>query len=90
MDIFENEKHIETLNQVISEHFYRQGMNVVAESLVHESALPAEDDVIHLELFADLYQMCEGIIKRDLGPGMLCQNCSSLLSTLTFVYKNFF
>lgn len=68
MDIFENEKYIETLNQIISEHFYRQGMNAVAESLVNESELPPEED-IHLELFADLYQMYEAILNRNLGPG---------------------
>jgi E3 ubiquitin-protein transferase RMND5 len=68
MDLFENEKHIEIVNQIISDHFYRHGINAVAESLVTESALPPEEDV-HLELFADLYQMFEGILNRNLGPG---------------------
>lgn len=68
MDVFETPKYIEILNQIISEHFYRQGMNGVAESLVQESALPPEED-IHLELFADLFQMSEAILNKNLNPG---------------------
>ncbi|XP_070500363.1 E3 ubiquitin-protein ligase RMND5A-like [Chironomus tepperi] len=69
MDVFESDKYIEILNQIISEHFYRQGMNGVAESLVNESALPPEED-IHLELFADLFQMSEAILNKNLGPAL--------------------
>jgi uncharacterized protein (DUF2164 family) len=68
LDLFESEKILEILNQIIAEHFYRQGMNEVADSLVTESQLPPEED-IHLELFADLYQMWEAITNRNLGPG---------------------
>lgn len=68
LDLYESEKHLEIMNQIIAEHFYRQGMNEVADSLVTESSLPPEED-IHLELFADLYQMWEGITNRDLSPG---------------------
>lgn len=69
MDLFDSEKHLEILNQVISEHFYRQGMNEVADKLMEESSLPPEDD-IHLELFADLYQNYEAITRRNLGPAL--------------------
>jgi hypothetical protein len=70
VDLFESEKHLEILNQIISEHFYRQGMHEVADKLVCESKLPPEED-IHLELFADLYQMWEAINHRNLAPGKL-------------------
>lgn len=69
LDLFESEKHIERLNRVIADHFNRQGMTDVAEKLVHESHLPHEQD-IHLELFADLYQMWEAVTKRNLGPAL--------------------
>jgi hypothetical protein len=82
MDVFESDKYIEILNQIISEHFYRQGMNGVAESLVNESALPPEED-IHLELFADLFQMSEAILNKNLGPGKLAMTtCWTLINLL--------
>jgi E3 ubiquitin-protein transferase RMND5 len=70
IDLFESETFLNILNQVIAEHFSRQGMTDVAESLVAESRLPPEED-IHLELFADLYQMWESITnRRNLGPAL--------------------
>lgn len=69
IDLFESEKFLDILNQVIVEHFHRQGMTDVAESLVKESNLPAEDDN-QLEQFAGLYQMWEGITHRNLGPAL--------------------
>ena len=69
IDLFEYEKFLHILNQVIVEHFSRQGMTDVAESLVTESRLPPEEDS-HRELFADLYQMWESITKRNLGPAL--------------------
>lgn len=86
IDLFESEKYLDILNQVIVEHFHRQGMNDVAESLVKESKLPPEDD-IQLEFFADLYQMWEAITNRNLGPALewvtqysseLTSRCSTL------------
>lgn len=69
IDLHESEKFLGILNQVIAEHFNRQGMTDVADSLVAESKSPLEQD-IHLELFADLYQMWEGITNRTLGPAL--------------------
>lgn len=69
IDLFESQKFLDILNQVIVEHFHRQGMTDVAESLVTESRLPSEED-IHLELFADLYQMWEAITNRNLEPSL--------------------
>lgn len=69
IDLFESDRFLSILNQVIAEHFNRQGMTDVAEKLVEESRLPQEQD-IHLELFADLYQMWEAITKRNLGPAL--------------------
>lgn len=69
IDLFECDKYLEILNQVIAEHFYRQGMNDVADTLIRESCLPPEED-IHLELFADLYQMWEAITNKNLGPAL--------------------
>lgn len=69
VDLYSSTRLLEVLNQVIAEHFNRQGMTDVAESLVAESQLPSEVD-IHLELYADLYQMWEGITQRNLGPAI--------------------
>lgn len=69
IDLFDNEKQLEILNQVIADHFYRQGLNDVADSLSQESSLPPEED-IHLELFAELYQNYEAITNRNLGPAL--------------------
>lgn len=69
MDLFDSEKHLEIVNQVIAEHFYRQGLNEVADKLVQEGSLPPEED-IHLELFADLYQNYEAITRRNLCPAL--------------------
>lgn len=69
VDIFASKKFLETLNRVIAEHFNRQGMTDIAESLVTESQLSCESD-IHLELYADLYRMWEGINRRNLGPAI--------------------
>lgn len=69
IDLFDSDKFLAILNQVIAEHFSRQGMIDVAASLVAESLLPPGEDV-QLELFADLYHMWESITKRNLGPAL--------------------
>lgn len=59
---------------------FLSGMNDVADELIRESNLPPEED-IHLELFADLYQMWEAITNRDLGPAIeWCRAYSSELN----------
>jgi E3 ubiquitin-protein transferase RMND5 len=69
IDLFESERFLQIMNQTIAEHFNRQGMTDVADSLVQESRLPQETD-IHLELFAELYQMWEAITQRNLRPAL--------------------
>lgn len=69
VDMFASKKFLENLNRVIAEHFYRQGMTDVADSLVTESRLSSDSD-IHLELYAELYQMWEGITQKNLGPAI--------------------
>lgn len=68
VDMLESQSDIRILNQVIIEHFYRQGMTDVAETLTKESRLPSEE--ADYELFADIYAMCEGILSRNLGPAI--------------------
>lgn len=69
IDLLESERFLEILNQVIAEHFNRQGLRDVADSLVTESKLPNEQD-IHLELFAEIYQMWEQLTSRNLRPAL--------------------
>lgn len=79
LDLCESAQFQGILTQVIAEHFNRQGMTDVADSLAEESRLSHEQD-IHLELFADLYQMWESINHRNLGPAIewVTQYCSEL------------
>ena len=69
IDLCENQKFLTIVNKVIAEHFNRQGMKDVVDSLQEEARLSNEHD-IHLELFADLYQMWEAINNRNLSPSL--------------------
>lgn len=63
-DLFQNERNIELLDKNIVQHFYRQGMNDVADSLIREANLPKEE--INEEPFAELHKIFEAINLRDL------------------------
>lgn len=63
-DLFQNDRNIELLNKNIVQHFYRQGMNDVADSLIKEANLPKEE--ISEEPFAELHKIFEEIHQRNL------------------------
>lgn len=62
--MFQNKRNIELLDKNIAQHFYRQGMDDVAASLVKEAKLPTEE--IHDEPFAELHKIFEEIHQRNL------------------------
>lgn len=63
-DLFQNQRNIELLDKNIAQHFYRQGMNDVAESLIKEAKLPREE--INEEPFAELHKIFEEIHQHNL------------------------
>lgn len=63
-DLFQNDRNIELLDKNIAQHFYRQGMNDVAECLIREAKLPREE--INEEPFAELHKIFEEIHQHDL------------------------
>lgn len=63
-DLFQNERNIELLDKNIAQHFFRQGMDDVAESLIREAKLPKEE--INQEPFAELHKIFELIHQRNL------------------------
>ena len=67
-DVLQAEQNVELLNKVMAQHFYRLGMDDVAETLIKESGLPAGD--INLEPYADLHRIWEAIYNRDLQPAL--------------------
>ncbi|XP_055692624.1 E3 ubiquitin-protein ligase RMND5A [Lutzomyia longipalpis] len=67
-DVFTSERNIQLLNTVIAQHFYRQGMDDVADMLIKESAL--QHDEISIEPYAELHRTWEAIHNRDLTPAL--------------------
>lgn len=67
-DLFQNDRNIELLDSSIVQHFYRQGMNDVAESLIREASLPIEE--INEEPFAELHKIFEEIHQRHLASAI--------------------
>lgn len=63
-DLFQNSRNIELLDKNIVQHFYRQGMDDVAESLIKEANLPKEE--IQEEPFAELHKIFEEIHQKNL------------------------
>ena len=57
------------LNQVILQHFYRQGQLEIAETLAKEANL-SEELKISKEPFQELNSILESLQKRDLGPAL--------------------
>lgn len=56
------------LNQVIVEHFLRQGMLEISEELMEEAKVTVPLD--KKNPFAELNQVLEGLKKRDVGPAL--------------------
>ena len=57
------------MDQNIAQHFYRQGMEDVADTLIREANLPKED--INEDPFAELHKIFEEIHRRNLAPAIM-------------------
>ena len=68
-DIFTSPEQATMLNQVILQHFYRQGQLDIAETLAKEANL-SEELKISKEPFQELNSILESLQKRDLGPAL--------------------
>ncbi|ELU09727.1 hypothetical protein CAPTEDRAFT_159757, partial [Capitella teleta] len=65
---FAKEEQTSEINQVICEHFLRQGMLDIAESLVEESGLEIHDQQI--EPFLELHRILEALKQHNLSPAL--------------------
>ncbi len=61
-------ENLQLLNKIIAQHFYRQGMDDVADLLVKESGLPVEE--ILPEPYAELHRIFEEINQKNLQPAL--------------------
>ncbi|XP_063696446.1 E3 ubiquitin-protein ligase RMND5A isoform X2 [Culicoides brevitarsis] len=68
IDLFESEKNIKLLDNIIAQHFHRQGMDDIAETLIKESGLAQEQ--ITPEPYAELHRIWEAIQNHNLGPAL--------------------
>lgn len=68
LDVFAKQQNIELLNKIIAQHFYRQGMDDVADTLIKESGLVLEE--VTNEPYAELHRIWESIHSRDLKPAL--------------------
>lgn len=59
---------LELLNKIIAQHFYRHGMDEVADKLIKESGIPVEE--ILSEPYADLHRIFEEINNRNLQSAL--------------------
>lgn len=67
-DVLVNERNVQLLNKVIAQHFYRQGLDDVAECIIRESALPRDE--IYPEPFAELHRIWEAVQAHNLQPAL--------------------
>lgn len=67
-DVFQSERNVLLLNKIMAQHFYRQGMDDVADTLIKESGLPAEE--IIPEPYAELHRIWEAIHSHNLTPAL--------------------
>lgn len=67
-DLLQSERSLELLNKIIAQHFYRHGMDDVADTLVKESGIPMEE--ILSEPYAELHRIFEEINNRNLQPAL--------------------
>ncbi|KAG8195678.1 hypothetical protein JTE90_003823 [Oedothorax gibbosus] len=68
-EVFQNPESVRLLNQVISEHFLRQGMLDIAEDMIKETGIQLEED--KREPFSELNRILDALKKRDLGPALM-------------------
>lgn len=67
-DVFETPEKVKYLNQVVCEHFCRQGMLDIAEELVKEARLEVDDS--KKEPFFELNRISEALKNRNLQPAL--------------------
>lgn len=67
-DVFQSDRNVMLLNKIMAQHFYRQGMDDVADALIKESGLPAEE--ITPEPYAELHRIWESIHNHNLAPAL--------------------
>jgi hypothetical protein len=67
-DVFSSPDKVQLLNQVICQHFYRQGMLDIADELAQEAGLKMEDG--GKEPFSELNRILDSLKQRDLGPAL--------------------
>ncbi|XP_044736227.1 E3 ubiquitin-protein ligase RMND5A [Chrysoperla carnea] len=67
-DVFANSGKIQLLNEVICQHFYRQGLQDVADELALESGV--KTDAACREPFVELNHILDCLKKRNLDPAL--------------------
>ncbi|KAJ9579561.1 hypothetical protein L9F63_004746 [Diploptera punctata] len=67
-DVFSGTDKVQLLNQVICQHFYRQGMLDIADELAQEAGLKMEEG--GKEPFSELNRILDSLKQRDLGPAL--------------------
>lgn len=67
-EVFQGSENEKLLNQVISEHFLRQGMLEIAEELIDETGLKMEKQ--KREPFSELNRILDALKRRDLEPAL--------------------
>uniref|UniRef100_A0A1B6KUT0 RING-Gid-type domain-containing protein n=1 Tax=Graphocephala atropunctata TaxID=36148 RepID=A0A1B6KUT0_9HEMI len=67
-DVFSGPEKIMLLNQVICQHFYRQGMLDIAQELAQDAGLKTEEDV--KEPFTELNRILDSLKQKELGPAL--------------------
>ncbi|XP_071448029.1 E3 ubiquitin-protein ligase RMND5A [Hetaerina americana] len=79
-DVFSGPEKVQLLNQVICQHFYRQGILDIAEELAKEAGLKAEEG--NKEPFSELNRILDCLKVQDLGPALewACAHRESLLA----------
>ncbi|GFY73126.1 e3 ubiquitin-protein ligase RMND5A [Trichonephila inaurata madagascariensis] len=68
-DVFQGTENSKLLNQVISEHFLRQGMLDIAEELIKETGLQME--LQKKEPFTELNRILDALKRKDLEPALV-------------------
>ncbi|EEB16344.1 conserved hypothetical protein [Pediculus humanus corporis] len=67
-DVFNGQEKIQLLNQVICQHFYRQGMLEIAEELSKEAGIKTEEG--SKEPFTELNKILDCLRQHDLEPAL--------------------
>lgn len=73
IDALQDEQNMMLLNKVIAKHYFRQGMDEIAQTLIRESNMQPEvaQEVFESEgSFAEIYKIWKSIQKYDLRPAL--------------------